>query len=841
MEAVNIQQVDKNKLKHDGPLNISLGASRTAKQWRNKVWNWSDFLAKLADPTVTYETVAEYKKAPKQKQAEIKDVGGFVGGWLKDGRRKTGNVQSRAFLTLDADTPSKSFLDDFLMLADFAVAVYTTHSHTRKTPRYRIIIPLQESIFPEKYEPIIRKVAELFGGSMDYFDDSTYQPERLMYWPSYSKDGEYTFEYIDAPFLDPDRMLAEYPDWQDTSFWPVSSRVSEVHKKLADKQGDPLQKKGIIGAFNRTYYPITMLFESGGILEGTYLPTYHENRWTYSEGSTSGGLIIYDDKFAYSHHGTDPVGQQLVNAFDLVRIHKFGALDDDVEPRTNVTKYPSYMAMQEFATEIPEVKGTLVSEKMAEAEDEFGVWEDGFEESFEVETDEATAGEEAEDNEDWRNTLDVKKNGQILGTARNVEIILKNDKRLRNKISLDDFAKRITIRGNLPWRKVSKLDKYWSDTDDAGLRVYLEKRFGIVAKGKIEDALKLEMNRNKVNPVKDYLDGLEWDGTARLESMLVDYLGAEDTVYVRTVTRKYMAAAVARIYHPGTRFDSMIVLSGPQGQGKSTLPSKLAGEWFSNSLDDIRGKDAYEALQGVWIMEMGEMNATRKADIEATKNFITKTEDIFRVAYGRHKSYFPRTCVFWGTTNDGEFLHDRTGNRRFWPVDIGLTEHEKHPWDLTSEDVAQLWAEAKHYYLAGEKLYLDANESKLAEEAQAMHTEEDTIAGEIEDYLNIPITEDWYDRTKEDRKRYISEFRSEGSLNERGDITRDRVSVAEVLAELYGIDSLRTHPKVKSNVRQVLATMKGWSKYRGNTKGIMRSGPGYGPQVVYVKDENFTK
>src|SRR5699024_8654303 len=132
--------------------------------------------------------------------------------------------------------------------------------------------------------------------------------------------------------------------------------------------------------------------------------------------------------------------------------------------------------------------------------------------------------------------------------------------------------------------------------------------------------------------------------------------------------------------------------------------------------------------------------------------------------------YFPRTCVFWGTTNDGEFLHDRTGNRRFWPVDVGVKDHDKHPWDLTKEDINQLWAEAKHYYLEGESLYLSGEDLALAEEAQAKHTEDDTMVGEIEDYLEIPITEDWYERSKEDRGRYISEYRAEGQLNEDGGV-----------------------------------------------------------------------
>ena len=208
------------------------------------------------------------------------------------------------------------------------------------------------------------------------------------------------------------------------------------------------------------------------------------------------------------------------------------------------------------------------------------------------------------------------------------------------------------------------------------------------------------------HPVKEYLNGLSWDGTKRLENLLVDYLGAEDTPYVRAVTRKTLVAAVARIYEPGTKFDSILVLNGPQGIGKSTLFARLGRAWYSDSLSisDMKDKTASEKLQGYWILELGELAGIRKMDVETVKSFITRTDDKYRKAYGVNVESHPRQCIIVGSTNsDGGFLRDVTGNRRFWPVRV-LGKGRHKPWDLDAVD--QIWAEAAEYYHQGEELFL---------------------------------------------------------------------------------------------------------------------------------------
>lgn len=800
MEAPETIQVS-----HNCSLNIATGTNRLTKKWKNQSLDWDAFLSRLARPTRTQETTAEYAKLPKSERDKIKDVGGFVGGYLKQGRRKADAVANRSLITLDADSVESDIWLNVQLIYGYAAAMYSTHSHTSEKPRLRLIIPLNRPVTAEEYQPLARKVAEKFG--MDNFDDTTYQPERMMYWPSAPRDGEYIFEYQDGAFLNPDDILSEYLDWTDSTSWPESSRSHGIRERQAKKQGDPLAKKGVIGAFCRTY-DIRSAIET--FLDDVYSATDKDDRFTYLDGSTNGGLVLYDDKFAYSHHGTDPVGDKLSNAFDLVRIHKFGDLDEDAKDGTPVNKLPSFKAMREFVLQDEKAKGLLVKERMQEAAEDF--------EGVEVET--------ADDS--WTKLLSLDEGGQIESSAMNLELIFKNDVNLSGKVAFDTFAQRLVLRQNLPWRQIGE-QKFWKDSDEAGLRVYIEKVYGISHRGKIEDAFMQEVERHQFHPVRAYLDELEWDGVERLEMLLVDYLGAEDTAYTRMVTRKVLSAAVARVYKPGVKFDNMLTLTGAQGIGKSSLADILAGPWFSDTLDNIGGKDAYEALQGVWIMELGELKATKKADIEATKHFISKREDEFRVAYGRNKSYFPRQCIFWGTSNDYEFLHDRTGNRRFWPVAVGKQKRKYRVWDIDETVRGQIWAEAKYFFEKGEKLYLTDAEEATAKEHQALHTVENALEGMIEQYINTPIPEDWYKRSIPERRSFIKG--QDGEMSEKGAQERTKVCTMEIWCELLDGDPKSLLPVKAKEIRSILENLEGWEKH----SSALRFGAAYGTQRAYFR------
>lgn len=337
-------ELPKIQVATDPELNLAVAKNRKTLKWHNKRMRWSDMLAKFADVVITDETPAQWAKMTRDKQHDIKDIGGFVGGWLKEGRRKADHVQNRHLLTLDADFPDHNLWDDVELIFEHAAAAYSTHAYTKKNPRMRLIIPLARPVTADEYVPLARKVAEQFG--MNNFDDTTYQPERMMFWPSASKGGDYFFKYQDGDLLDPDKVLAEYDDWRDSSFWPVSEREDTVHAREAKRQGDPLTKPGIIGAFNRTYDIKTAI---DTFLTDVYEPGRHEDRYTFINGTTSEGLVLYEDKFAYSNHGTDPASGELCSAFDLVRIQKFHELDTKAKPDTPINKLPSYKAINEFA------------------------------------------------------------------------------------------------------------------------------------------------------------------------------------------------------------------------------------------------------------------------------------------------------------------------------------------------------------------------------------------------------------------------------------------------------------------------------------------------------------
>lgn len=466
-------------IKYDRDVSYSYAASRLSTYWTNHNMAWSDFMQKLAQTVRTKEDLTEYNKMSKSEQADIKDVGGFVGGYLKEGKRRAGQVMNRSMLTLDIDYAAQDMTDILSMFYDFAYCLYSTHKHREISPRLRLVIPLKRNVNADEYEAIGRKVADIVG--MDYFDDTTYQPHRLMYWPSTSNDAEFFFTYEDLPLLDPDTILNEYVDWTDTLEWPTSSKEESKTKRLADKQGDPEEKPGIVGAFCRAYTIEEAI--------STFIPDLYEkhstNRYTYHEGSTAGGLVLYENnKFAYSHHNTDPVSGMLVNSFDLVRIHLYGAQDEDTKTDTPVNRLPSYKAMQQRAQNDEVVKKQLINDKMSDAMQDF---------------DEIVNSDDA-----WSETLEITSKGTFKASIPNIEIILRNDPNLKGKIAFNEFTKQIECLGKVPWNTNFKT-RQWQDGDDSSLRSYIEKIYDIHHSGKTKDAIISVAMQNAYHPVRDYL------------------------------------------------------------------------------------------------------------------------------------------------------------------------------------------------------------------------------------------------------------------------------------------------------------------------------------------------
>ena len=788
-------------IKHDKALDIALGNSRKTKTWKNKAMQWSELLGRLSKTTKTPETMAEYKAMNRDKQSEIKDVGGFVGGYCNNGSRT--DVRHRSMLCLDADFADADLWPDWGMLYGNAAAVYSTHKHTPEKPRLRLVIPLSRNVDPDEYQALGRRVAHTLG--MDKFDDTTYQPQRVMYWPSTSQDGEFSFHYLDAPLLNPDTVLATYHNWRDMSSWPTSSRQAEAVKRTAAKQQDPHDKGGIVGAFCRAY-SITEAIEA---FVPTYTPSDEPGRYTYSEGSTGAGVVIYDDKWSFSHHATDPASGQLCNAWDLVRLHNFHELDADVDPDAPISSRPSYKAMAKLATEDAKVRAQLVADRSAEASADFDVLPD-----------ETPA--EAPTKEDWRSKLKITEKGGLAQTIENVVIVLRNDPKLKGCLAFNEMDHNIVTLRPLPWKK-TKGATQWVDSDDAALRYYLERVYGLNGKDRIFDAVNVVAQEHSFHPVREYLEGCVWDGVPRVETLFIDYLGAEDNLYTRTVTRKTLVAAVARIFRPGCKFDYMLTLRGTQGLGKSAIIAKLGGKWFSDTFTTLQGKDAYEQVQGVWIMEVGELAGMRKAEAETIKLYISKQVDRFRPAYGRRLQEFPRQCVFIGTTNEQQFLRDTTGNRRFWVVDTPNTPSRDMWEELDAETVRKIWAEAVELYKKGEKLYLPKDVEKMARAVQEAYEEENPRAGLVAAYLDKLLPADWETRDTYARRAWLEAGVQDG--------TEERTSVCtlEIWAEALSENPNRFDRYAAMEIRNIMASFPEWA-HQGNKQRTFHP---YGRQRYY--------
>ena len=810
------------QITHDKKLLIAIGRSRKAAQWQNREMLWSEFLDKLANTTRTRETVNDYAAMTKAERDNVKDVGGFVGGYLKNGKRSSASVVNRCLICLDADSADAGLLDDLDIKFINAYALYSTHSHTPEKMRLRLIIPLSRTVTPDEYAAIARRVADDL--TLARFDPTTFEPARLMYWPSTPEDGEYLFRYTDQPFLDPDEVLATYADWQDASLWPTTQPVEAKMRRSVSKQEDPLTKRGIIGAFCRAH-SITDILEN--VLSDRYTSTTQDDRYTFVGGSTTGGLVVYDDKYAFSHHATDPAGGKLCNAFDLVRWHLFTPGGTAPDGSLVGDENASIRRMQEYAAQDVATRRTLSEERREQAALEFG----------DLAALEAQPAQAQFTDENWQEKLEVDKLGRVKDTLGNLALILRNDPRLKD-IAYNIHRSGIDIRRDaegrttLPWTPIKP---GWNESDLGSLLIYLDHVYTLYTPAKLKSILLAIATERSYHPIRDYIESLPaWDGVPRVDTLFVDYLGAADTAYTRAVARKMLVAAIARVYQPGIKFDSVVVLNGPQGMGKSSFFAKLGGKWFSDSLTigDMKDKAAPEKLQGQWILELGELAGLKKVDVETVKAFITRQDDKFRHSYGYSVEDHPRQCIIVGSTNNEDgFLRDITGNRRFWPVTCA-TGGAHRPWQV-ADVVEQLWAEAYMLYQHGEPLYLTPEVERLAEAEQSGALESDAREGVVEEYLERLLPEDWDRMDLAERRGFLRNDQFSGG-DKPGTVRRTVVSAVEIWAECFGKDPSQIKRSDTYDIFGMLMRIGGWEKYKGNKNGLIRRPP-YGPQRCYQR------
>lgn len=385
----------------------------------------------------------------------------------------------------------------------------------------------------------------------------------------------------------------------------------------------------------------------------------------------------------------------------------------------------------------------------------------------------------------WQEKLQMTDSGEIKATLANLILIFENDERVKSLIAFNNFAEKLIIKTPLPEAQISKGD--WSDEYLATLRAFLTKEYTAFTRNDLFDVIMARAYQAPFNPLHERIESATWDQKPRVASLFIDTLGAEDSDYIKQLTTKWLVGLVARAYQAGCKFEIVPVLTGKQGIGKSTLAKRLAGrEFFADDLPSMKTKDDTLLLLGNWLIELSELSAMRKTDIESTKRFISTTTDKCRKPYARTTSELPRTCGFIATTNDAEFLLDYSGNRRLFPVPCGCRQPTVDVFAVDDDYFLQVIAEAKHLYDNGTPWFTDRQFLKLAEPAQEHAKEADPFIDTLHHYLNQEVPENYYHLAIDDRRDVLTD----------PDLFKDgphqklyKTSVEEILRVVFGYES----------------------------------------------------
>ena len=788
---------------------LSVAGSSASLKWSTVRYTWEDFLERLNRDIRSTETMRDFDRLDRTARANLKDVGGYMAGELSGARRLKSAVLSRSMITLDVDYADSLFPVEFdTRFPGVAAVIYNTRSDREKSRRFRVVVPFAEEVQDAaQYEAAARKMAELLG--IDLFDPTTFQAERMMYWQSLSSDQPKVFEVFEGEPISAEYLLSLYgnnEEWRDIRNWAFKSDQEKETRAIVSKAmaQNPREKAGLVGAFCRAY-SVPAAIEK--YLSDVYEIAPGNDRYTYKAGHSVGGMIVFDDLFCFSYHSTDPISDgHAYNAYDLVRVHKFGHLGKE-DSRKEMNKL--VCADKEC------VKDMVTPDADLDDFDDYGdaVKSDSTEEVTELVWD-----------------LDGKGNKQV--TVNNFVNAFKSDPLLNGLLAYDMLKETIVFTRPSFTAKGSKKGDLVNDTDISIIKGRIERMHGIYNDAKLNDAIEQVSSDNAFHPIKLYLESLTWDGVPRIDTFLVDYMGAEDNAYTREVFRKMLLAAVTRIYEPGRKFDTALVFYSEQGVGKSTLIQRLSKGWFNDSLTNLSGKESYEAIQFAWLVELAELSALRKSDVEAVKNFISKREDTYRGAYARRVKTHKRQCVFFGSTNDDEFLKDATGNRRFFPVAVKRTRKTRIIFEPEFDAIVdQLWAEAMEGYMLGECLTLSDEAETIAGGTREEFTERTPIQGLIEEYLDRLFPADYEDRFLAQRLDFLN-----GDLGEEGTTPKNSFSLMELWTEALGRRKDEYTVVKARELSNAVKALKGWKRDKQARQKI------YGPQVIYRRvGDDITK
>lgn len=722
-------------------VSYSQGTSNLGKV-KNQQQSLTTFRKLFEVAPKTPETRAQFNKMDKAGQDALKSAFGFImTAPMKDGVRKRVNVQPRNIISIDVDYATPGLLlrleEGLHPVCQYEFVLHTSRRHTAKNPRFRIFFILDRYVDVDEFMALSRLLGSMIEDGahmMKMVDAVSFRPAQMMFKPSICSDGEYVYVANHGDLVDPDAIFAEYPNWTDYSSLPRTETEGDgILRASAAKAEDPKAKDGPVGTFCRAYNVIEAIDE---FLPDVYAATDEASekpRYSYLLGTSTSGAVIEDDgDFLYSHHGSDPCADRLVNAFDLVRIHKFGDLDADEDADTPPGKLPSWKAMLKFCKGD---KRFLAQQR----EDKYGNLGSAFDDVEEVEADEEESEPEvgipmSDDFDDddligpsparfplgsgshvnvpkskklskrdphWFERLDTNNNGDLESSATNAASILYNDPRTFRAIAFNAFSHHIVCLHNIitgievaPNHIVQKPDvgDPWQDIDDITVRMLLERRpkpdsdddedkrlggYGLKMTDRDMNAAVMSVaRRNAFDPVLDMLAEAEaiWDGVPRIDLLWIDYFKVDDNAYHRETARLFMIALVTRQFEPGHKFDYAPIIEGKTGVRKSAFAKALVGDRFFGEiackLDDV--KQVVETIAGVIVGEIPELSSLHKTDHNAAKAFMRRQVDKVRMSYDRRVTERARRMVCIGTTNDSKYLRDPTGNRSYWPIVIIL-------------------------------------------------------------------------------------------------------------------------------------------------------------------------
>lgn len=426
----------------------------------------------------------------------------------------------------------------------------------------------------------------------------------------------------------------------------------------------------------------------------------------------------------------------------------------------------------------------------------------------------------------WKKELKRKKNGEIReNSSYNARILLNYTPELKNQFRFNEFNRQVEKSKGIKQWGILPGQSY--DDDVSVIGYHFEDKYNLVfPDSKIRQAILVEAKEHSFNPVKDWIEKKSWDGRKRAEKLFVDTLGADDTNYTHNVTRVFLLELVSRVYHPGSKCDIVPMLhSTEQGIGKSTILKNLCpdDDTFNDSLISLgMSKDDYDQIQGSLVVEIGELSAMKKTGIDRVKGFITSQSDKYREPYAHTATKHPRTCVFAGTTNQSEFLKDRTGNRRFALIECHGGKRTKSPFDGDHEYYQQILAEAKTWYDSGEKPVLSAETDAIAKEKAEAATIEDLDEQKIKIFLNMELPEVWSSLSRYQKNDYFIHRNDKAFSKQLNEKIKDNsyrkiesFTTVDCLQAVFGIDTDQASDK---KIRELqckiasVATSNGWKR-----------------------------